>query len=128
MLKLFGSDSPPPLPTSVCANVQDVHNITTGFVMTPSSLNKTVEQGQAVFRCQHRNSDDIIWRVNGTSIIYRDNISEWRAPVGNGYFTYFLSIVTLSDFKNTTIECGAIFFDSSLLLFTPPVTLLIQGI
>ena len=96
--------------------------------MTPSSLNKTVEQGEAVFHCQHRSSDDIVWRVNGTSIVSSDNISEWRVPVGDGCFVYFLSIATLPGFNNTTIECGAVFFDGSPLLFTPPVTLLIQGI
>ena len=96
--------------------------------MTPSSLNKTVEQGEAVFHCQHRRSDDIIWRVNGTSISSSDNISEWRVPVGDGSFVYFLSIATLPGFNNTTIECGAIFFDGSPLQFTPPVTLLIQSI
>ena len=98
----------------------------TGFVMIPSSLNKTIEQGEAVFHCQHRSSDDIIWRVNGTSIS-SPNISEWRVPVGDGGFASFLSIATLPGFSNTTIECGAIFFDASSLLFTPPVTLLIQG-
>ena len=98
--------------------------------MTPSSLNKTVEQGEAVFSCQHRSSDDITWRVNGTSISASDNnnISEWRVPVGDGHFIYLLSIATLPGFNNTTIECGAVFFDGSPLLFTPPVALLIQGI
>ena len=96
--------------------------------MIPSSVNKTVEQGEAVFHCQHRSSDDITWRVNGTSISFHDNISEWRVPVGDRHFVYFLSIATLPGFSNTTIECGAIFFDNdSPLQFTPPVTLLIQG-
>ncbi len=94
--------------------------------MTPSSLNKTVEQGEAVFRCQHRSSDAITWRVNGSSLS-SSNISEWRVPVDDGGFGSFLSIATLPGFNNTTIECGAIFFDSSPLLFTPPVTLLVQG-
>ena len=101
--------------------------IATGFVMTPSSLNKTVEQGEAVFHCQYRSSDDITWRVNGTSISSPDDISTSRVPVGDGGSIYFLSFATLSGFNNTTIECGAIFFDGSPLLFTPPVTLLIQG-
>ena len=96
--------------------------------MTPSSLNKTVEQGEAVFHCQHRSSDYIAWRVNGTSVGSYDNISQWRVPVDDGHFVYFLSIPTLPGFNNTTIECGALFFDGSPLLFTPPVTLLIQGI
>ena len=101
--------------------------IAIGFVMTPSSLNKTIEQGKAVFCCQHRSSDDITWRVNGTSISSHDNISKWRVPVGDGRFASFLSVATLPGFNNTTIECGAIFFDGSPLVFSPPVTLLIQG-
>ena len=95
--------------------------------MTPSSLNKTVEQGEAVFRCQHRSSDDITWRVNGTSISSHDNISAWIIPVSDGRLVYFLSIATLPGFNITTIECGAIFFDGSPLLFTPLAALLIQG-
>ena len=107
----------------------DVCNIiTTGFVITPSSLNKTVEQGEAVFHCQHRSSDDIIWLVNGTSVSSSDNISELTVPVGDGRFVYFLSIATRPGFNNTTIECVAVFFDGSPLLFAPPVTLLIQGV
>ena len=100
----------------------------TGFTISPSSLNKTVEQEEAVFRCQHRSSDDIVWLVNGTSIISRDNISIWNVTVGDGHFIHLLSIAILPGFNNTTIECGAIFFDGPPLLFTPPVTLLIQGI
>ena len=95
--------------------------------MTPSSLNKTVEQGEAVFHCQHRSSDDITWTVNRTSITSHDDISEQRVPVGDGHFVYFLSIATLPGFNNTTIECAALFFDGSPVLFTPRVTLLIQG-
>ena len=94
--------------------------------MIPSSLNKTVEQGEAVFRCQHRSSNAIVWTVNGTSISSH-NISTLTVPVGDGRFASFLSIATLPGFNNTTIECGAVFFDSSPVLFTPPVTLLIQG-
>ena len=96
--------------------------------MTPSSLNKTVEQGEAVFSCQHRSSDDITWRVNGTSISSHDNISELGVPVDDGHFASFLSIPTLPGFNNTIIECGAVFFDNFRLLFTPPATLLVQGI
>ena len=100
-----------------------------GFAMTPSSLNKTVEQEEAVFHCQHRSSDDITWRVNGTSLSTSklNNISMLEVPVGDGCSVYFLSIATLPSFNNTTIECGAVFFDGFPLLFTPPATLLIQG-
>ena len=36
--------------------------------------------------------------------------------------------LSLASIIYTTIECGAVFFDGSPLLFTPPVILLIQGI
>ncbi len=107
-----------------CVNIAIV---STGFMTTPSSLNKTVEQGEAVFRCQHRSSDDIIWRVNGAAIS-SPNISEWRVPVGDGGFASFLSIPTLPGFNNTTIECVAIFLANFFVLLTAPATLLlIQG-
>ena len=87
-------------------------------MVTPSSVNKTVEQGEAVFCCQHRSSDAIIiWRVNGTSISSH-NISTLVVPVGDGGFASFLSIATHPGFNNTVIECGAVFLDGSPLLFT----------
>ena len=101
-------------------------NIAIGFVMTPFSLNKTVEQGVAVFHCQHNSSDGITWRVNGISTA-SPNVTTQVIRLGDRRFRSSLSIATLPDFNNTTIECGAVFFDGSPLQFTPPVTLLIQG-
>ena len=92
-----------------------------GFVMLPSSLNKTVEQEVAVFHCQHNSCDGITWRVNGTSttsviqVIY----------LGDRSVRSSLSIATLPGFN--TIECVAVFTDGSPPQFTPLVTLLIQG-
>ena len=40
---------------------------------------------------------------------------------------YSLSIVTLLEYNETTVQCVATFLDGSPPLFTPPVTLLIQG-
>ena len=68
---------------AIIYHIMYVCNIATGFVMILSSLNKTVEQGEAVFRCQHRSSDAIIWTVNGTSISSH-NISTLSVPVGDG--------------------------------------------
>ena len=97
-----------------------------GFVTLPSSLNKTVEQGVAVFHCQHNSCDGITWRVNGTSTTSL-NARTQVIPLGDRGFRSSLSIATLPDFNNTTIECGAVFFDGSPLQFTPSMTLLIQG-
>ena len=99
----------------------------TAFDLTPSPLNMTVEQQVAVFHCQHSSSDDIIWRVNGTSpnspYIFIEGV-----PLSGGGYGSSLSIRTLLGFNRTTVECVAIFFDGSLFVqFTPPVTLLIQG-
>ena len=83
----------------------------------------TVEQGVAIFHCQHRNSDDIIWNVNGSI-----NSTSTKSPLSGGGFNSSLAIETHSDFNKTTIQCVAIFFQgSSPFKFTAPVILLIQG-
>lgn len=85
----------------------------------------TVEQEVAVFQCQHRSSDDIVWRVNGTIIIF-GNIT--KVSLRGGGFTSSLSVETCLDFNETFVECVEIFYQgSSLFQFTSPVTLLIQG-
>ena len=91
--------------------------------MLPSPLNVTVEQEVAVFYCQHETSDDITWKVNGTTR------SSLTIPLSGGGFRSSLSIETHLDFNETTIKCVAIFFErSSPFQFTEPVTLLIQGL
>ena len=99
-----------------------------GFVMTPSSLNKTIEQGEAVFHCQHGSSDDIAWRVNGKAISSL-NFALEHVPQSSGGLNSSLSIPTLLDFDQTTIQCVAVFYqETDPFRFAPPVSLLIQGI
>ena len=96
--------------------------------MPPSPLNVTVEQQVAVFHCQHRSSDDIIWRVNGTSPNSPDIFTE-KFSFSVGGYRSSLSVRTLVGFNGITIECVALFFQGSFLFqFTSPVTLLIQGV
>jgi hypothetical protein len=82
----------------------------------------TVEQGVALFHCRYNGSDDIIWRVNGTSPT-TPNINESR-----GFNYSSLTIASLLNFNGSTIECGAIFYNGSPLQFTPPILLLVQGL
>ena len=98
-----------------------------GFVMTPSSLNKTVEQGVAVFYCQHECSDDITWRLNGKAIS-SPNVTIERVPLISGGFYSSLLIPTILDFNQTIIKCVAVFYqETDPFQFAPSVTLLIQG-
>ena len=102
--------------------------ITVGFVMTPLPVNKTVKQQMAVFHCQHSSSDDITWSVNGTSFHNSPNISVVKVPLSGGGFRSSLSVATLPDFSETSVQCVAIFYQGTPFQFTPPVTLLIQGV
>ena len=96
--------------------------------MSPSPLTVAVEQRTATFYCQHSSSNVISWRVNGTAenMINSPNISTGEIiQIGRGRI---LSIGTLLEFNQTTVECVAIFFDRTPLQVTPAVTLLIQGL
>ena len=95
--------------------------------MTPSSLNVTVEQGVAVFLCQHGSSDDITWRLNGKAIS-SPNVTIERVPLSSGGFYSSLSIPTLLHFNQTIVKCLAVFYQGTdHFQFAPSVTLLIQG-
>ena len=87
-----------------------------------------VEQGTATFYCQCLSCDSISWRVNGTAEnrINSPNISTSVIQQIRG--GRVLSIRTLLEFNQTTVECVAIFYDGTPPLFTPAVTLLIQGL
>ena len=101
---------------------------TAEFDKIPSPLNVTVEQQIALFHCQHRSSDDIVWRVNGTST-NSPHISTEIVPLSGGGYSSSLSIRTLLGFNETTIECLGIFYEGSPpFQFTSPVILLIQGV
>ena len=56
------------------------------------------------------------------------NISTDEIQQIDGGKIYSLSIGTLLEFNQTTVECVAVFFDERPALFTPAVTLLIQGL
>ena len=88
-----------------------------------------VEQQTATFYCQHLTSDSINWRVNGVPVnrINSPNIFIDVIQESGGGRIYTLSIGTLLEFNQTTVECVALFFDGTPPQVTPAVTLLIQG-
>ena len=96
--------------------------------MVPSPLIVAVEQGTATFQCQHPLADGISWHLNGTSLNRASlaNVSTDSQSQGSAV-TYTLSIGTLIEYSQTTVECVAAFIDGSPSQFTEPVTLLIQG-
>ena len=98
------------------------------FDKIPSPLNVTVEQQIALFHCQHRSSDNIVWRVNGKST-NSPNITAEGSPLSGGGYSSSLSISTLLGFNGTIIECVVVFYEGSPpFQFTSPVILLIQGV
>ena len=92
-----------------------------------------VEKGTATFYCQHLTSDNISWRVNGIplNMINSQNVRPSSSKQQNGgriYSLLFTGNETLLEFNHSTIECVAVFFNGSSSQFTPPVTLLVQGL
>ena len=86
------------------------------------SLNITVDT-VAVFPCQHPTADGIAWRINGSAL--------WYFPEGvntnqNSDGVFSLTIIALSKYNQTVIECVALFinFPSQE---TNPVIMMIQG-
>ena len=95
------------------------------FTVVPSPLNKTTEQEEAVFYCQHSSSDDIGWRVNGTSY---DSLNITTTPLRDGGRQSSLAIDTHLKFNETTVQCVASFFQGPTpFLFSASALLLIQG-
>ena len=77
----------------------------------------------AVFQCQHPTADAIAWRINGTTLRdFPEGVSIVRSS--DGLLT--LTIMALSEYNSTVIECVAVFFDSSS-EETSPAIMMVQG-
>ena len=82
----------------------------------------------AVFRCQHCNSDNIRWRLNGT-LIPNGNVPDdvsitytSQSPCG---ILFKLTVSDIERYNRTTILCEVDVEGSAIV--TTPVTLLVQG-
>jgi hypothetical protein len=88
-----------------------------------------VEQGTATFWCQHPQTNNIEWLVNGIPLheASLSNISVNIQFKGSGVTTHTLLIGTLLEYSKTTVKCVGIFSDGSPSQYTERVRLLIQG-
>ena len=103
-----------------------------GFVETPSTLDGMTQHElvlaigeNAVFGCQHCQSDSIRWRLNGTLI--NNLIPDVTRTYNLSYcgILYSLKITKIESYNKTTIQCEADVGGSSIP--TEAVLLLVQG-
>ncbi len=108
--------------------------LTLGFLQVPSSINVTVGQERR-FRCQHSTADTITWRINGTRL--SDNhpqniVTHTEMSSSNNHSSvdvvHILTIQGAQIYNETTIQCEAVFFDTSPSEVSPEVVSLVQGI
>ena len=78
---------------------------------------------EAIFRCEHRFADAFFWRINGTSLSSRTDLSDdFNELIGQ------LTVTALTKYNNTLIQCVAVFVsDNSQPVTTAPAVLMIQG-
>ena len=79
---------------------------------------------EAVFRCEHRSADAIFWRINGTSLSSRPDLS----GDFNDDIIHNLTVTALTKYNNTLIQCVAVFVsDNNQPEITAPAILKVQG-
>ena len=107
------------------------YDIISGFLEVPSSLNVTVGE-QAIFYCNHSTTQDIAWRVNGTSlsVLNLPTITTRRIrlqdSVGDS-FVHELAIQAFTEYNQTSVQCLAYIPGSSAEFSMPRATMSIQG-
>ena len=99
---------------------------TSGFVEEPLSLNVAIGE-EAVFRCEHRSADAIVWRINETSLIDFPGLHDDFIDENVGSFNT-LTVTALPKYNTTVVQCVAAFLsDSSQQELTSTAILQIQG-
>ena len=82
------------------------------------------------YRCNHTQTDRISWQVNGSRLnveIFPLNIATEIIQLPDGSRVYTLTIGSLSEHNDTTIQCIAQIDDGSIREATSIVKFLIQG-
>ena len=95
-----------------------------GFLVSPAPLTVAVDT-EAVFQCQHLNSDFITWRINEISIRNFPDIVNTRR---NGSVSS-LTITGRPEYNGAMIECVAVavIVGNTVLLETASASMMIQG-
>lgn len=100
-----------------------------GFLEVPVPLNVT-EGTKATFYCKHSTSQDIAWRVNGSSLSVLDLPAiKTRTVTRQNSFDYVseLTIQALSEYNQTSVYCLAYINNLESPTYSSEVTMLIQG-
>ena len=95
----------------------------TGFTNVPTSVNVTMGV-EHTFTCIYPTAEALIWKVNGTSL---RNLPDLVATFRVGNFGRYLHVTALSEYNRTSIECVALFGDSTPQAAACPAVLQIQG-
>ena len=95
--------------------------------MTLPSLHiAAVEQDRVTFHCEHSTAIDIFWSVDAPFRGHvNTSIGESERPAGG--MASSLTIKTLLEYNETSVECGVIVDRESAPQYTPSAMLLIQG-
>ena len=94
-----------------------------GFLVSPAPL--TVAVGtEAVFQCQHLNSDFVPWRINGIAVrVFPDIVS-----ISHSGSISSLTIIARSEYNGAMVECVAVIIGNTVLTETASASMMIQGI
>ena len=99
-----------------------------GFTMIPTNLT-VVEGVEAVFHCQHPTADAIGWRLNGTTFFDSswDDVFVAITSIAGGIVNT-LTILALSHYNKTQVECMALYFDGYPNMVSITGNLIVQGL
>ena len=97
------------------------------FLTTPSLNIAAMEKGRVIFNCEHSTGTDIFWSVYAPS---GDRIASTpleKVDLPGGGVASNVTIDTLPEHNQTSIECGVVVGRGSSVQYAPATNLLIQG-
>ena len=104
-----------------------------GFIRVPSSINVTLGE-ERKFQCQHSDADTITWRINGTRLadyhpLHIVTHTEMSSSENHSTtaVVHILTIQEVQVYNETTIQCEAVFFDTSPSELSRAAVSLVQG-
>ena len=93
-----------------------------GFLVSPASL--TVAVGtEAVFQCQHLNTDFITWRINGIAV----RVFPAIVTIHHSGNSSTLTIIARPEYNEAMVECIAVIVGNTVLQETASASMMIQG-
>ena len=93
-----------------------------GFLISPAPLIVAVGT-EAVFQCQHLNSDYVTWRINGIALRDFPDIVDIR----HSGSVSSLTITACPEYNGTMVECVAVIVGNTVLQEVASALMVIQG-